>query len=318
MKSRIVFSFGVALITLLITILIQWDYFASIVFPRTSTEIFNISLKVPEFMSINEEDFDDFIQHRRYVSNYDTEIYIRLDNNRCELGDYFTLRINIVDEGIVTLKKPYFYAFLVNPSREVVISFPDTIHSISSSSKMPVWSTIDHHNDFYRDCLHYQSLYIPRTTLIDGYGKFVYAYQSKLYWSECSEIAFQYPIADDSTLIGSWKVYVFTFDEEYVDRLENTLQVPEANNFIDYSVAEFQVTARSSPKNVDYAELFKKYLISPTVFAITFAFNYIGIYPFLEKHKEKLVRIWCKIREHWVFALSLILIFAIQVIFFLL
>ncbi len=315
-SRRIIFSFVVALIALLITVLLQWDYFTGVVFPKNSEETFNILMNVPESMNINKEDFDDFIQLRRYVPNYDTEIFIQLDNSKFELGDNITLRISIFDEGIVPLKKPYFYFFIVNPSGGVVVSFPDTIHQVSSYSKMTPWSTLDHHNDFYRDCLSYQILFIPRTTLIDGYGKFVYTYQNHLYWSEDSEIAFQYSIAEDSTLIGIWKVYLFTFDEEYVDRLGNILQAPEANNFIDSSIAEFQVTARSPPENIDYPELFKKYLISPTVFVITFTLNYIGIYPSLEKRKEKLERIWQKIRENWVFTSAIVLIVIIQIIFF--
>lgn len=267
-----------------------------------------------EHINIDEEDLTDLVEHRRYVPNYDTEIYIQFDNSKFELGDYVLFKIRIVDSGIITLEKPYFYAFLVNPLKEAVLSFPDTIHSVSSHSKMPAWSTKDHYENFYRDCLHYQGLYLPRSTIIEGNSKYVYTYSNHLHWSESSEIVFQYPLKDDSNLIGNWNVYVFTYDEEYRDRLGNKLEALEANNFIEYSVAEFQVTAKSLPEGIDYQEVFNKYLISPTVFLITFALNYIGIYPLVEKHKKRLSRIWTKIREHWAFVVSLITIVIVQII----
>jgi len=271
-----------------------------------------------KLMNIDEEDLTYLVEHNRYVPNYDTEIYTQFESHEFELGDYVQFRINIVDNGIIPLEQPYFYGFLVNPSKEVVLSFPDTIYHVSSHSKMSAWSTKNHHEDYYRDCLPYQGLlYIPRKTLIEGYGKYVYTYKSYLYWSEPSEIVFQYYIEDDSKLIGDWKVYVFTYDEEYYDRLGNELET-QTNNFIQYSVAEFQVTSKSLPESIDYGEIFNKYIIFPTVFLITFVLNYLSIYPFLEKHKEKLSRIGSKIREHWVFVVGIIIIVIVQIVFFLL
>lgn len=300
--SRVVFALVVAL---LITIPLNWNYFLSLIRPTTRQETFYLSLEDMEFIDIDEEDLTGLTEYRKYVPNYDTEIYIQFKKSKVELGDYIQFRISIIDSGIVSLEKPYFYAFLVNPSKEAILSFPDTIHRVDSWSKMLAWSTQNHYEDFYRDCLHYQILYIPRNTLIEGNGKHVYTYRGHLYWSEHSEIGFQYRLKEDSKLIGNWKVYVFTYDEKYYDRLGNEL---DNKNFIQYSISEFQVTSKTLPEGIDYGEIFNRYILSPAVFLITFVLNYIGIYPFLEKHKERLSRIGSKILEHWAFVLSIIVI----------
>jgi len=310
--TRVIFAL---VVTLLITIPLNWDYFTDLVHPETPKEIFYLPLEDTEFFEVDEEDLTEFIEYRRYVPNYDTEIYIQFAKSKVELGDYIQFRVSIVDNGIVSLEKPYFYAFLVTPSKQAVVSFPDTIYRVDRYSKMNAWSTQNHYENFYRDCLHYKTLYIPRSTLTEGNGKYVYTYDGHLYWSEHSEVGFRYYINEDSKMLGDWKVYVFTYDEEYHDRLGDELETEEKDNFIQYSVAGFQVTPKTPPDTVDYAETFNRYILSPIVFLITFVLNYVGIYPLLEKRRDKLSGIGRTLREHWAFVLSIIVIIIIQIAF---
>ena len=289
-KGRIYFSFIVATIAVLITILLQWGLFASFFFPETSIEIISVPLDDMGFVEIDEEEIEEMIEFRRYVSNYDAKIYIELKNNPISLDDYVEFTVNIVDNGIIPLEKPYFQMFLVNPLGEVASAFPEASH-ISPSYKLGAWTTHNHSEDFYRDCLRYQSLYLPRSTLIEGYGKYVYVYSGHLYWSDSSEIVYRHHIEEDTRLIGDWKVYVFVLDEEYYDRTGIKLDYvnsEEEKNFVQYSFYEFQVVSQSLPQPVNYSEVFNKYISSPVVFLITLVLNYVGIYPILEKHKEKI------------------------------
>jgi hypothetical protein len=315
MRNRVIFS---VVVSFLLTVLLNWNYFIGLVPIRATKETLNLALENMNNIHVSENDLASLVGVRRHVPNYDTEIQIQLDSDKIELGNNVSFRIKIIDKGIVSLRKPYFYVFLLDPSKKAVLSFPDTIYSVSSSSRMYGWSTEDQYQGFYVDCVHYGSHYIPRGTLIEGFGKYVYVQDNQLYWSTPCQVVFQYGLKEDSNLIGNWRIYVFTYDEKYYGRSGNELNVPESDNFIDYSVADLQVTPKSLTQATDYVDFFGKYILSPTVFAVTLALNYLGIYPLLERHSEGIGKIGKKIRQHWIFVAAIIAIVIIQVVFFLL
>jgi hypothetical protein len=289
-----------------ITLAFNWSAVASFI-PQRST-VFFVVLKDQQ-TSFTRNEIDTLIELRKYVPNYDAEIYASFASKTVEIGNHVQFEICIKDTGIIKLEKPYFYIFLVSPSGNIVSIFPDLI-SISAWNKMNPWNTEDYQN-FYTDCLPLKNgdtqYYVPRKTLIDGYGRYVYVKSGYYYWSDNSyKILYQYQIKNDPLCIGKWRIYVFLYDEKYFDRLGKIL---DSQNFVKYIFAEFDVTAKSLrvPENI-----FNKYLFTPLVFLVSFVSTYLGIYSLIEKYKEKLILIGRKMKEHWLFIICVLAIVFIQ------
>jgi hypothetical protein len=206
-KKRTYFSL---IFAFLITLALNWEAIAS--FIPQKEHVFFVTLK-DEQIRFTQKDLETLIKMMQYVPNYDAEIYISFRSEGVEIGSYVQFTIYIKDTGIIKLEKPYFYILLVSPSGNIVSTFPELMY-ISIWDKMNPW-----HIEGYTDCLSIKiddtQYYIPRKTLIDGYGKYIYVKGSYSYWSDTSyKVLYQYQIKNDPTNIGRWRIYVFLYDEK--------------------------------------------------------------------------------------------------------
>jgi len=312
-KRRVFFSL---IITLLIALLVNMDAVVTLIPQRPPLYLSLIEYQYP---SITQSEIENFIKQRQYVPNYDASIYV-LISEKVEIGSYIQFRINVVDNGILKLQKPYYYIFLVNPSGLVISSFPAWGMSLPTylSYKFSPWNTEDHTKDFYKDCLRIEiddnCYYIPRKTLIDGHGKYVYVSGGYLYWSTPSDILFRYKIRDDPSLIGRWRIYVFVYDEEYFDR---SRQVLDSANFVNYMVDEFSVTSKSPPTMDFFYNVYWRSFITISASVLSFIGSYRLIYDLIVKlPREKLKIIWEKIKKHSLCIIIIIILFVFIVLLY--
>jgi len=293
----------------LLTLILNWNNIAPYI-PIGIKRTLDIEL-LPQDLVFDEADLSELIKYRQYVPNYDTEIYVNFLFEKTEVEDYIEFKIFIADTGIAMLERPYFYILLIAPTGEAVSTFP-SIGYISSFQKMTPWR-MEEYGDFYKDCLSVETggvqLYIPRDTLIDGNGKYVYTRQGHLYWSDPATIVYKFRIEDRPQWLGKWKIYIFVYDETYKDRFGNTF---ELENFASCSIAEHNVTPKTSPPSDKHITTLAWILIP---FLITFVFTYLGIYSQIEKYKDKLVKIGNVLKQHWIFILIVIIIVVVQYLF---
>ena len=308
-RKRVSYSFVLALLlTAMVIGIRKWDYISAFVFREPPPSY--LILEKRQF-NYGRDDIDRYIEQGCYVPNYDADVYISLRSERVSVGGSVQCRIWIVDKGIVELDKPYFYALFVNSKDEVVSTFP-YIGQVSVWSKMPWWITYDH-GDFYSDCLRVESgdqtYHVPRETLLEGFGRYVYAKGNTLYWTDSPcNVYLELPTKDDPSQIGRWRIYVFLHDEEYVDRLGAGVSTV---NFVSFQIAEFDVLSKEPPKRSQ--ETINEVVYGLLTLTISFVFTYWGIYSQIEKHKTKLNRIWCMTKKHWIFLVSIAVLIGIQV-----
>ncbi len=312
--KRTLFSLVVAF---LITLFLNWQTIASLI-PTTEVPTLYLTLEGTNYPTFGIAEIDEYIERQAYVANYDADIYISISPEKISVGDYVRFKVNIVDKGIIPIQKPCFHFFITNPQGEAVSGFTGIGH-LSQFSTLNRWNTIDHYNDFYTDSLHYISdekqYYLPRKTLIEGYGKYVYVNQNTLYWSDSpTEIVFQFKINDNPSLIGQWQITLFVFDENYIDRFGEQV---DTHNFINYQVNFFEVVSKSPPPPPVTTGDVLSLIYAVITFALSYFLTYLGIYTQLEKHKEKLVRLQTMLKENILFVLSIIIIIALVIIYLL-
>lgn len=272
-KKRTLWSL---LLAIVITMAVQWNDISQMIPPLGIESKVEIQLESGAY-SFDESNIFELIELRKNVPNYDAEIYMKVLSENVEIGNDVSFKISIVDRGIVKLQKPYFYIMLVAPSGQVVSVFPKIYH-ISPYDKMPTWGT-EHARE--------------RKKLIDG-----------------RNVIYKFEIGNEPESIGRWKLYLFLYDETYVDRFGNSL---DSDNFVRYSLAEFDTGPKSESEQIPVAKI--KYLLVP--FAITFVITYWGVYSQIERNREKIVSMLRKVKKYWTFVLSIILIVIAQLWFFL-
>jgi len=280
------------LLAAVITVAAQWNDVSQMI-PPLSEPTLKICLE-RRAIHFDESDIFKLIELRKYVPNYDAEIYMKVLSENVRIGNDVSFKISIVDSGIVKLQKPYFYIVLIAPSGQVISVFPEIYH-ISAYDKMPEWETQNYQS--FHDCLRIEvegeMFCIPRKTLVDG-----------------TKVIYKFEINNEPEWIGRWKIYVFLYDEAYVDRFGNSL---DSNNFVCYSFTEFDTRPKSEPDQIPVAKI--TYILVP--FIVTFIFTYWGIYLQIERNKAKLMNILRKLREHWLFILCIVMIVIAQLWFFL-
>lgn len=305
-----------AVFAILITLIVNWEAIVPFL-PQRQVPSLCLTLE-EQLPTYGQNEIDRLIELRRYVPDYDAHIYVSLKSEKASAGSYIQFTVKVVDNGIIKLQNPYFYSFLLNSEGEVVSSFPSMGH-ISTWDKMSSWNTRDHQNDFYTDCLQIESegnsYYVPRKTLIDSYGKYVYVRAGNLYWCENpSEIILQFYMKDDPSLIGRWQIFVILYDGSYVDRFGEIL---DSNNFVSFQSTIFDVTSKTEPSPSPTSGDIFRLVFSFAAFIATFSLTYFGIYSELEKNKEKLNKAWIKIKEHAIFFASIIIIILLFVAYIL-
>jgi hypothetical protein len=181
------------------------------------------------------------------VSGYSANIYLSFQNEDVEIGEAVTFHIEIANLGN-SLANPYFYVFLVNNTGNVVSTFPQWIGNVVSVSefyKLSPWPVETQDGVDYLELNSYSTLItIPRQTLIAGQGDF---WNNSVHEQNC-EIWLQGQIADDSSQIGRWELWVFLCDETY----QTSTGVPiSSQNAIAYTTQFFNVVPKAPPSPVN-------------------------------------------------------------------
>lgn len=172
------------------------------------------------------------------VPGYAANIYVSFQSENVEIGGAVNFHVEIANLGN-SLTKPYFYAFLVNNTGNVVSAFPEVV-GLYTYSKLPSWVVSSQGGIDYWYPLGESNLLIPRQTLIAGRGD---------YWNnsahESGEIWLQSQIADDPSQIGKWELWIFVCDETYQTSSGTVLST---ENAITYTTLFFDVAPKAPPE----------------------------------------------------------------------
>lgn len=182
------------------------------------------------------------------VPDYYAKIFITLSKQNYIVNDIADTNVKIQDDGILRLSKPYFYLLVFDPSDKLKEMFPCFINEkekqFTGGGKWDKWVSPTNVliGTQYLSCIDKESFYlgpancIPRYALINGtIGNNLIKYTFKI------------------TEPGTWKIYVFLFDEEYKTRqnihLEKQRDYPYLSNVfqnaIAYGYSEFLVRSEA-------------------------------------------------------------------------
>lgn len=199
-----------SLLAFLVAIVLLLSPFTPVIYTRVYA-VFHptLFLNMKPYDEVTLDDLQYQIDNRMYVPNYDAEILISFDNEgKFRLGSYASFRISIIDKGIIKMTKPYYYSFIVDPDGNVKAIFPEPAGSISIWSKWAPWRTNYYEIDALEIIQDGKTYQIPRSTLIKGYGKYLYYSRGKYYWSirpHLIKLRFQ---LEETYKPGMWYVYV--------------------------------------------------------------------------------------------------------------
>jgi len=217
-------------------------------------QMYAVSEPQPLVIELSKTDLDlkvleNMIAQGLYVPNYDVEVLTRFDDTAFVVGDPVRFTLSVKDKGILKLLKPYFYLFIVDPGGKVRAVFPEVWSgNLAYWNKWPQWYVGDHPQAFYKDAMMIRTgdkeYYVPRSTLINGSGRYVYAASGYLYWTEKpASVKMQFaPKETEGLKAGVWSVYTFVFDDIYVDRKGNKI---ESVNAVGYAIHTFQIVGKS-------------------------------------------------------------------------
>lgn len=217
--------------------------------------------------------------------------------------------LSFKDKGIINFEKPYFYAFLVNPNKKIKAVFPPkSDYNINGNTKWERWRTESRQDEFYTDSLHLMEesgeYYIPRGTLIEGSGEYVYVEEGTLYRPHRSrEIKYTFKF-DETSATGIWKIYVFLFDETYKNR--NGEEVDSADAIV-YRKQPFRVTSKSRPSPLPTISRNTTYAFWTSLGFFISLFGVGSRYPY--KIKGFLNRTKREIKENKYFLIGVIILF---------
>lgn len=183
---------------------------------------------------INYYKIQEYIAQNIYVPNYDSKITF-YSEDEISLSKDIMFKIVIEDVGILPLDKPYFYIYLLDSNKKIRACFPECNNF---SDDLFGWNKTKFYlNDNYflkydsnnienatcseeilnllsYDIKDYEFAFLP-SELESGKGKVLYSKNTEFLMSK-KEYSFYYTFPIDK--IGSWSIYVLTFDESYMDR----------------------------------------------------------------------------------------------------
>lgn len=251
---------------------------------------------------------DNMIAQGMYVSNYDVEILAKFDNTAFAFGEPVRFTLSVKDKGILKLLKPYFYVFVVDPEGKVRAVFPPLSQaSLSPMYKWPQWWTRDETHEI-KDVMYVKTgdrdYLVPRPTLINGSGRYVYVANGYQWTEKPASVKMQFvPKETEGLKAGLWSVYTFVFDDSYVDRQGKKI---ESANAVGYAIHTFQVVGKSieSQEAPGLLPFFSKLI--PALFGALGAF--ILLYRAIISKYATLNRLYEKMKEEKILLIGFILI----------
>lgn len=199
----------------------------------------------------------------QYAPDYNANITIKILSDKVFRNDKVDFKIIVEDTGILKMKKPYYYVFVVDNGGTVVGTFPNPsgINQYYNSkwSSWQVVSKCDFRNKT-KDTI-YQKIneidwYISRDALLSS-GGWMYNVVGGYCHDSIENVIFT---SKTNNVLGSWKVYVFVFDAEpYCTRLSDdsvSCYGDYSNKKVAWNYNEFQVidqtnTASGGPKTTE-------------------------------------------------------------------
>jgi hypothetical protein len=229
------------------------------------------------------------------VSGYAANIYLSFQNEDVEIGEAVTFHIEIAHLGN-SLTEPYFYVFLVNNTGGVVSGFPELVY-IAEFNKLSSWSVNGQDNLELGN-----NLFIPRQTLIAGQGD----YWNNSIYEQNRQIWFQGQIADDSSQIGRWELWVFLCDGTY----QTSTGVPiSSQNTIAYTTQFFNVIPKTPPTPTNNLRTPLSWLSLAASYGFVIL-SFFGLFtklsPWIDKHSVQMLDWWK--RNKWLVTGCLLLL----------
>lgn len=235
------------------------------------------------------------------VPDYDAKIFINMSKQKYIVGDTAGINVKIQDSGILKLSKPYFYLLVFDPSDKLKDIFPCFInekekqfpsdYKYNYQPKWDKWISPVTYANFQSTSCPDESFYIfpnpprclSRMNIINGSVGI-------------NQILYNFEVIEP----GTWKIYVFLFDEDYRYR-ENT-HLSQNNNYIEsfknsvaYGYYEFTANSEAGIIESSDIDITKHPLELFNIIIAFFGYFIMGrkeIYPMLKesyyKHIEKL------------------------------
>ncbi|OGM10745.1 hypothetical protein A2Z22_00815 [Candidatus Woesebacteria bacterium RBG_16_34_12] len=272
----------------------------------------SVPFEIPLCKVINEVTIDVAKQEiEKYLSvpDYDAKVFINTSKQNYIVDDNAGINIEIQDKGIIKLNKPYFYLLIYAPSDKLKEMFPCFINekeksfiSEKNSNYYPhKWDKWDSPKNVFignqvRSCTDQESFYFSPNTCV---------HRQDLMNGIIGNNPIRYTFR--ITEPGTWKIYVFLFDDEYKFRPNVGLlkhdNMPESfQNAVAYGYYELIVNSEAGfvkSSNFDLLKFLSEYFNIILAFISSYVLSTDVIYPklkdvyhkYIEKLKSEILRI---------------------------
>lgn len=241
-----------------------------------------------------EQQARDYLKDHIYISNYDAKILVISPSKYLEPKDSLSFHVSVKDTGINKLsQKKFLYILVFDPKGELASLFPSTFsgytQGLPQSTKWPA----------PRDETSYNYDVIFNGT-VDG-----------------REVWYRFSIPDDSSSIGTWRIYVVVFDDVYLDRWGKPITCvvqgagyqfcpPDLDNAVTYTVIATDVLPESPPTQQSYADL-----VPWTIqILVPFVATYLVYWGRAREIEAALVLVGSKLKQHWIFVVVVAVLLA--------
>ncbi|MCZ7400253.1 MAG: hypothetical protein O8C62_11385 [Candidatus Methanoperedens sp.] len=161
------------------------------------------------------------------VPDYNASIFINMSKQKYIVGDIASINVKIQDSGIIKLSKPYFYLLVFNPSDKLKGIFPCFINEKEKQFSSNQGSSYNlFHNKWDKWVspviyANYQSISCPDESFYISQNPPNCIYRNSFINGNIgtNPILYNFKIAEP----GTWKIYVFLFDEDYKSRANEKL-----------------------------------------------------------------------------------------------
>lgn len=184
------------------------------------------------------------------VPDYDANIFINMPKQKYIVGDTAGINVRIQDNGILKLSKPYFYLLVFDPSDKLKGIFPCFINekekqflSEYNYNFQPKWdkwvSPVNYRTSPPISCIDDYFYIFPNSPYCLSRKNFI---NGSIYKNP---IVYNFKITEP----GTWKIYVFLFDEDYIYRANTHLSqnsyIESFKNSVAYGTYEFTANSEA-------------------------------------------------------------------------
>ena len=315
----------ISLIPVLIILISTFSTEIASLITNNKTEFsFNIPLvsNKQTYDALSDKNLQEYITWRLYVPNYDAEAIITPDAGSLTLNDNLRFKVKVMDKGILTLNKPSFYIFLVDPDEQIRGCFPTCEYenrkgyldfwTMTSSPKSSNFRNYNLKKEILPVTINNSLFGFYREALIVGEGVYRFESGSTLYASK--EIAtYYYTYSVDK--VGTWEIYVLIFGEEHSGR-DGSILYPydgrENHDIVNY--AKNVVTVKGSEEIPINHESRWPLFFKISAYFIGAILTFFAVYVSLNKYYDKIlmfIKETYKEKQYWIGLIIILLVFLI-------